>query len=172
MSTGINNPMQISNVPQASQATGAVENGFQAKLTGVWQAISQRFAEAAEDFRFEYARRRALKPVQEAPSLTTMRVAAFLICESSDAIVLVGEGSHFYSLANGEITRTKRPENPYERADLSLSVVGDRLIKEEKEGKPEKCLTNDRTVIGNRAFVVKVIPDEYRREIVMGGHHA
>ncbi len=173
MNTGINNPVQVPNVAQPSQATGALENGAQTKLTGMWQAVTQRFSEALEDFRFEYARRRALKVTTEGQvALRTDRVAAFLISENSSEVVCVAEGSNFFSFSDGAILRSKRPENPYERADLSLSVLGDRLLQEDKEGPAHKHLTNDRAVIGNRTYVVKVIPEEYRREIVLeGGRH-
>lgn len=153
----------------ASQASSAAQTSATSKfgnaVTGFVQRVSSRFQQAAEGYRFEYGRLRGLKTLTvDVASLQAMRVSGVLICETNREVVPLQEGSNFFKYSDKGLQRSKRPENPYERPQLTISVVGDRLIREEAEGSAQKYLTNDRLILGNRTYVVKVLPDEYRRE--------
>lgn len=171
----MNTPLQHS-VGQVSgaQVTGRLESeagskssqGVSGFFSRLGQGISQRFQDAADSFRFEYGRIVTLPTVgTQAPRLFPLRVSALLISQSNGEVVPLGEGSNIFALSDAGLRRTDRPANPYEKPDLVLSVIGDRLLKEEKEAPVEKFVTNGRVMLGNRNYVVKIIPDEYRREL-------
>lgn len=174
MNSPVNNP--VSGL-SSSQVGSAAESTFLSRLgnscTAAFSKVSARFQDAAEGYRFEYGRLRSMKLVTiDVTSLQAMRVSGLLIGETNKEIIALQEGSNFFKYSDKGLVRTKRPENPYERPQLNISVVGDRLIREDAEGAAQKHLTNDRVILGNRTYVVKVLPEEYRREQrVKGDYH-
>jgi len=151
----------------AGQASGAVRNQAVAHASGrftrFWQRLTARFQEAADAYRFEYHRVKNER-IAVAPEAIPLRVAALLIGETHREIVPLSEGANFLSVTPWGLSRTKRPESPYEKPELLISVVADRLVKEEREQAIHRHLTNDRLMLGNRSYVVKVLPEEYRQE--------
>ncbi len=166
MNSPVNNPVSGMS---SSQVGSVAESSFASRVGNACSAffakVSARFQDAAEGYRFEYGRLRALKTVTiDTTSLQAMRVSGLLICETNKEIVALQEGSNFFKYSDKGLLRAKRPENPYERPQLNISIVGDRLVREDAEGAAQKHLTNDRVILGNRTYVVKVLPEEYRRE--------
>lgn len=147
----------------AEPAIDVARVGMAHRMASLWQKITTRFSEATEDFRFEYQRRLQVAPVVLTSAFVETRIAAFLISEVTSEVLALQEGTNVYKVNEKGIEPTERPQNPYERPDVTLLVTGDRVVKEEKEGTPSKFVTNDRLVIGNRSYVLKVVPEEYRR---------
>lgn len=146
-----------------SQPMDAARTHGTSKISAWWQRLVLRFSEGAMDFRHEFQRRAKLKKVELALPIVERRIAAFLLSESTSEVVPLAEGSNIFRMADGGVVPAARPESPYERPELAITILGDRLLKEEREGAATRFVSNDRIVIGNRTYVVKVIPDEYRR---------
>ena len=147
----------------ANLATDVARVGAAHKIAALWQKVVTRFSEASEDFRFEYQRRMNVGPVVLTAIHTERRIAAFLVSESTSEVIALNEGTNVFKVSEKGLERTARPQSPYERPDLVLSVLGDRVMKEEKEEAALKFVTNDRIVISNRSYVLKVVPEDYRR---------
>ena len=164
MNSPVNSPgISSSQVGAAAESTLVSRMGN--AVTAFFARVTARFQDAADGYRFEFGRLRKLPSLTvDVRSLQAMRVSGMLICETNKEIVVLQEGSNFFKVSDKGLVRAQRPENPYERPQLNISVVGDRLIREDAEGATQKYLTNDRAVLGNRTYVVKVLPEEYRRE--------
>lgn len=157
---------------------GALGSSAVEKCSRFFQMAAARWQSAVAAYQFEYSRMTVSeKAVTASPIATSIaipidrgRVAALLIGEST--VMAVAEGDNFFSIVDGRLKRRERPANPYETADLTLSVRAGRLVVEHAELKtqpPLKRVSNERVALAGESYVVKVIPEAFRRDFACQG---